>query len=139
MNNEVHALTVSELIDERPLGRFQLSIILLCGLVVVLDGFATQSIGFLAPSMSETLHIPLKSFGPIFGAGLFGLMIASMAIGPIADRWGRKGAIVMSTLTFAIFTFLTPHANTFNQLLILRFLTGLGLGGAIPNAVALTC
>jgi len=139
MDNEVHALTVSELIDERPVGRFQLSIIMLCGLVIVLDGFATQSIGFLAPPTSETLGIPLKSFGPIFGAALFGLMIASLSIGPLADRWGRKWAIVLSTLTFAIFTLLTPHAHSFNQMLALRFLTGLGLGGAIPNAVALAC
>jgi AAHS family 4-hydroxybenzoate transporter-like MFS transporter len=138
VTSEQRTLTVSDAIDARPLGSYQILTTVLCGVVLVLDGFNAQSIGFLAPPISETLHIPLKSFGPIFGAGLFGLMLASMAIGPIADRWGRKGAIVGSTLAFAVFTLMTPHAATFNQLLILRFFTGLGLGGAIPNAIALT-
>jgi len=138
MVNEASTLTVSDAIDERPLGSYQILTIVLCGMVLVLDGFNAQSIGFLAPSISESLHIPLRSFGPIFGAGLFGLMLSSMLIGPVADRWGRKGAIVGSTLAFALFTLMTPRATTFNELLILRFATGLGLGGAIPNAIALT-
>jgi AAHS family 4-hydroxybenzoate transporter-like MFS transporter len=139
MDRGPHTLTVSEVMDERPLGRFQVLTILLCCLVIVLDGFDTQSIGVLAPSISETLGIPLKAFGPVFSGALFGLMISSMGMGPVADRWGRKWAVVLSTLMFAIFTLLTARVTSFNELLILRFLTGLGLGGAIPNAVALAC
>ena len=132
------ALTVSEVIDQRPLSRFQISTITLCGLVLLLDGFDTQCIGFLAPSISETLAIPLKKFGPVFSAGLIGLMIAAMAMGPVADRWGRKWPVVLSALTFAIFALLTARAVSLEQLIIFRFLTGLGLGGAMPNVVALT-
>ena len=131
------APTVSEIIDQRPVSRFQVWIMALCGLVIVLDGFDTQSIGFLAPSMADSLHIPVKTFGPIFSAALVGLMISSMAVGPIADFWGRKVPIVVSTLMFGTFAILTPRATTFNELLALRFLTGLGLGGAMPNVVAL--
>ena len=131
-------LTVSEIIDARPLSRFQISTILLCGLVLLLDGFDTQCIGFLAPSISETLAIPLKNFGPVFSAGLIGLMIAAMAMGPVADRWGRKWPVVLSALTFAIFALLTARAASLQQLILFRFLTGLGLGGAMPNVVALT-
>jgi MFS transporter, AAHS family, 4-hydroxybenzoate transporter len=133
-----HSLTVSEIIDQRPLSRFQISTIILCGLVLLLDGFDTQCIGFLAPSISETLAIPLKNFGPVFSAGLIGLMIAAMAMGPVADRWGRKWPVVLSALTFAIFALLTARAVSLEQLIIFRFLTGLGLGGAMPNVVALT-
>ena len=133
-----HSLTVSEIIDQRPLSRFQISTITLCGLVLLLDGFDTQCIGFLAPSISETLTIPLKNFGPVFSAGLIGLMIAAMAMGPVADRWGRKWPVVLSALTFAIFALLTARAVSLEQLIIFRFLTGLGLGGAMPNVVALT-
>jgi len=132
------ALTVSEIIDQRPLSRFQISTIALCSLVLVLDGFDTQCIGFLAPSIADTLRIPLRAFGPVFAAGLFGLMIAAMTAGPIADRWGRKWPVVLSTLTFATFALLTARATSFDQLVILRFLTGLGLGGAMPNVVAVT-
>jgi AAHS family 4-hydroxybenzoate transporter-like MFS transporter len=131
------APTVSEIIDQRPVSRFQAWTMALCGLVIVLDGFDTQSIGFLAPSMAETLRIPVKNFGPVFAFGLFGLMISSMATGPIADRWGRKWLIVVCTLLFGTFAMLTAQARSFNGLLAFRFLTGLGLGGALSNVVAL--
>lgn len=137
MGTTTHALTASEIIDGRPLSRFQIGTIVLCGLVLVLDGFDAQILGFLAAPVSETLKIPLKAFGPILSASLFGLMIAAMASGPIADRWGRKWTVVLSTITFALFALLTARVTTFNQLLILRFLTGLGLGGALPNVVSL--
>ena len=129
--------TVSEIIDQQPVGRFQIWTIVLCGIVLTLDGFDAQTIGFLAPSMSQSLRIPLNTFGPIFSASLVGLMIAAMASGPIADRWGRKWPVISSTLLFAVFSILTAHVTSFNQLLVFRFLTGVGLGGAMPNVVAI--
>ena len=131
------APTVSEIIDQRPMGHYQIWTMALCGMVIVLDGFDTQSIGFLAPSMAETLHVPVKTFGPIFAAALVGLMISSMLSGPIADRWGRKGPIVACTLIFGTFAMLTARCVSFDQLFACRFLTGLGLGGALSNSVAL--
>src|ERR1700733_2302949 len=95
-----NGLTIGEILDQRPLGRLQIWTMVLCGMVLVLDGFDAQSLGFLAPSMAKTLQVPVSSFGPIFGAALFGLMISAMVSGPIADRWGRKWPIVVSTLTF---------------------------------------
>ena len=131
------APTVSELIDQRPLSRFQIWTMSLCGMVIVLDGFDAQSIGFLAPSMADSLHISVKTFGPVFGAALLGLMISSMAAGLFADRWGRKWPIVASTILFGVFAALTTQATTRNQLITMRLLTGLGLGGAMSNVVAL--
>jgi AAHS family 4-hydroxybenzoate transporter-like MFS transporter len=132
------ALTVNEIIDQRPLSPFQARTILLCGLVLMLDGFDAQCIGFLAPPISESLAIPLPAFGRVFAAGLTGLMIGAMTAGPIADRWGRKWTVVMSTVVFAAFSLLTARVNSFDELVLLRFFTGLGLGGAMPNVVALT-
>ena len=132
------APTVSELIDRRPMSRYQIWTMALCGGVIVLDGFDTQSIGFLAPSMAETLHVPVKTFGPIFAAALVGLMISSMLSGPIADRWGRKWPIVACTLIAGLFAMFTSRCTSVHdQLLAFRFLTGLGLGGALSNSVAL--
>ncbi len=139
VDRESRALSVSQVMDGRPLGRFQTWTILLCGLVIVFDGFDTQSIGILAPSMSETLNIPLKYFGTILSAALFGLLIASLVMGPVADRWGRKWVLVCSVFTFALFMTITARATSLEELVILRFLTGLGLGGAIPNAISLAC
>ena len=94
--------------------------------------------GFLVPVISENLNIPLPAFGPVLSAALFGLMIAAMASGPIADRWGRRWVVIVSVFVFAVFALLTARAATASELLLYRFLTGLGLGGAMPNAVALT-
>ena len=137
MATEPRALTVNDIIDERPLSRFQLMTILLCSLVLLLDGFDTQAMGFLVPPISDELGIPLSAFGTVLSAGLFGLMIGAMSAGPIADRWGRKWAIIVSALVFGFFSLLTAGADSIRELVTLRFLTGLGLGGAMPNVVAL--
>src|ERR1700680_371557 len=125
MDSEPRALSVSEVMDGRPLGRFQTWTILLRGLVIILDGFDTHSIGILAPSMSETLNIPLKYFGTILSAALFGLLIASLVMGPVADRWGRKWVLVFSVFTFSLFMTITARATSLQELVILRVLTGL--------------
>ena len=129
--------TIAEVIDARPLTPFQVTTLALCTMVLVLDGLATQSIGFLAPAMAQSLHLPLGSFGPVFSSALLGLMLSSMVAGPIADRVGRKVPIVVATLMFGTFTIVTAQAASFDQLVTFRFLTGLGLGAAIPNAVSL--
>ena len=138
MGTETRGLTVAEIIDQQPLSRFQIMTIGLCALVMVLDGFDTQCIGFLVPSIAETFHLPLKAFTPVFAWALIGFMTASMIMGPVADRWGRKWPVVISTLIFAIFATLTGRASSFHEVVIFRGLTGLGLGGAMPNVVALT-
>jgi len=138
MATEPRALTVNDLIDDRPLSRFQLTTILLCGAILLLDGFDTQAMGFLVPPISDELHIPLSAFGPVLSAGLFGLMIGAMVSGPIADRWGRKWPIIVSSIAFGVFSLLTARADTLNELVLFRFLAGLGLGGAMPNVVALS-
>ncbi|MSO82796.1 MAG: MFS transporter [Acidobacteria bacterium] len=130
-------LTVNEVIDDRPVSGFQATTILLCGLVLLLDGFDTQAMGFLVPPIAEELGLPLSAFGTVLSAGLFGLMLGAMGSGPIADRWGRKWAIIVSAFGFGIFSLLTPQADSINALVTLRFLTGLGLGGAMPNVVSL--
>ena len=119
MATEPRALTVNDLIDERPLSRFQLTTILLCGVVLLLDGFDTQAMGFLVPPIAEELGIPLSSFGPVLSAGLVGLMLGAMASGPIADRWGRKWAIIISSIVFGFFSLLTARADSLNELVLL--------------------
>ncbi|HMF92870.1 MAG TPA: MFS transporter, partial [Vicinamibacterales bacterium] len=120
------------------MSRLQVRTIALCAVVVILDGFDTQCMGFLVPVISENLHIALPSFGPVLSAALVGLMVAAMASGPIADRWGRRWVVIVSVLVFALFALLTARAQSLQELVVYRFLTGLGLGGAMPNAVALT-
>lgn len=130
-------IDVDSFIDRQPVSRFQGITIALCGCIAVLDGFDTQSIGFLAPAIAEHFAVPLRSFGPVFSAGLFGLMIGALSFGPVADRFGRRWTVIVATTVFGLFTALTARVTSIEELVVFRFLTGLGLGGAMPNLVAL--
>jgi MFS transporter, AAHS family, 4-hydroxybenzoate transporter len=129
---------VARFIDAQPVGGFQIRLLLICAAVLFLDGFDTQAIGFVAPALAREWGVSKAALGPVFSAGLFGLMIGALVFGPLADRIGRKKIIVFSTLAFGIGTLVTAFARDVNMLLAIRFLTGLGLGGAMPNAIAMT-
>jgi AAHS family 4-hydroxybenzoate transporter-like MFS transporter len=131
-------IDIPDHIDRHPVGSFQLHLLLICATVLFIDGFDTQAIGYVAPAVAQEWKLPRGALGPVFSAGLFGLMIGALIFGTIADRIGRKWIIVLSTAAFGIGTLLTVLVQDANWLMVLRFLTGLGLGGAMPNAVALT-
>src|ERR1700675_2188218 len=132
------AMDVADFIDQQPVGGFQIRLLLTCAAVLFLDGFDTTAIGYVAPSLAREWGLTKGALGPVFSAGLFGLMIGALLFGPLADRIGRKKIIIFSTLAFGIGTLITAFVQDVNSLLAIRFLTGLGLGGAMPNAVALT-
>jgi AAHS family 4-hydroxybenzoate transporter-like MFS transporter len=129
---------VAQFIDVQPIGGFQIRLLLTCAGVLFLDGFDTQAIGFVAPALAKEWGLNKGALGPVFSAGLFGLMIGALVFGPLADRVGRRKIIIYSTLAFGIGTLVTAVVQDVNTLLAIRFLTGLGLGGAMPNAVAMT-
>jgi len=131
-------VNVTEFIDARPVSRFQFKVIALCGLTVMLDGFDTQSIGFIAPAIINQFSAQPSQFGLVISAALVGLLVGSITFGMLADKIGRKNVIIYSSFGFGFFSLLTAFAQSLDQLLILRFLTGLGLGGAMPNLIALT-
>jgi MFS transporter, AAHS family, 4-hydroxybenzoate transporter len=128
---------VSDIIDRRVITPFQYRTLLLCMAVLFMDGYDTQAIGYVAPALVGAWHIDKAALAPVFALGLVGLMIGGLLFGPLADRFGRKRFIAISTTLFGIFSLLTAFAGSLHALLLLRFLTGLGLGGAMPNAVAL--
>src|SRR6202163_3282131 len=129
---------VAEFIDQQPVGGFQFRLLLTCAAVLFLDGFDTQAIGYVAPALAKEWGLTKGALGPVFSAGLFGLMIGALLFGPLADRVGRKKIIILSTLAFGIGALVTAFVQDVNTLLAIRFLTGLGLGGAMPNAIAMT-
>jgi MFS transporter, AAHS family, 4-hydroxybenzoate transporter len=129
---------VVEFIDRQPVGGYQIRLLLTCAAVLFLDGFDTQAIGYVAPVLAREWGLSKAALGPVFSAGLFGLMIGALLLGPLADRVGRKKIIIFSTLAFGIGTLITARVDGVGALLAIRFLTGFGLGGAMPNAVAMT-
>jgi MFS transporter, AAHS family, 4-hydroxybenzoate transporter len=132
------AVDVAAFIDAQPVGAFQVKLLLICATVLFLDGFDTTAIGYVAPALAKEWNVGKAALGPVFSAGLFGLMIGALVFGPLADRIGRKKIIIFSTLAFGLGTLVTSLVNDVNSLLAIRFLTGLGLGGAMPNTIALT-
>src|SRR5258708_31659545 len=129
---------VADFIDQQPVGGFQIGLLATCAAVLTLDGFDTTSIGFVAPSLAKEWSLTKGALGPVFSAGLFGFMIGALVLGPLADRIGRKKIIILTTLAFGICALATAFVRDVNTLLAIRFLTGLGLGGAMPNAIAMT-
>jgi len=125
-------------LDAAPIGRGQLRVATLCAVVAMFDGFDTQAIAFVAPVLGESWHIGPERFGIIFAAGLIGIMTGQLTLGALADRFGRRPIILWCTLLFALGSLTTTVASNWTELLALRFLTGIGLGGATPNLIALT-
>jgi MFS transporter, AAHS family, 4-hydroxybenzoate transporter len=132
------ALDVRRFIDEQPFGRYQLLIAGLCAAIVFIDGFDAQVMGFVAPALSAELHIPRVALGTVISSGTFGMLIGALVFGPLADRIGRKPVLVTCALTFAAGSLLTAGAASAAQLTAFRVFTGIGMGGAMPNAIALT-
>ncbi len=128
---------VGALIDDNVLSRFQIRILILCGLVAILDGIDTFSIGVAARPIAQALAFPLTSLGTVFSAALFGATLGAFSFGPLADRFGRKTMLLVAVTIFAVFTFLTALATSFESLIVIRFLSGVGLGGATPCFLAL--
>ncbi len=135
---DASTVDVAAFIDATPVGAFQVKLLLICAAVLFLDGFDTQAIGYVAPALAKDLGLSRGVLGPVFSAGLFGLMIGALVFGPLADRVGRKRIIIFSTLAFGLGALATAFVRDVNTLLAIRFLTGLGLGGAMPNAIAMT-
>ncbi len=110
----------------------------MCGALVFMDGYDAQALGFVGPALRGELHIALPVFGRIVSTGLIGMMIGALACGPLADRIGRKPVLVGCSFVFGIGSLLTAAASSIDIVYAYRFFTGLGLGGAMPNAIALT-
>ncbi|AFK68345.1 4-hydroxybenzoate transporter [Pseudomonas putida SJTE-1] len=131
------SLDVQSFINQQPLSRYQWRVVLLCFLIVFLDGLDTAAMGFIAPALSQEWGIDRASLGPVMSAALIGMVFGALGSGPLADRFGRKGVLVGAVLVFGGFSLASAYATNVDQLLILRFLTGLGLGAGMPNATTL--
>ena len=133
-----HTIDVRTFIDARPVSPLQWRLVALCFLVVALDGFDVAIVGHIAPALRAEWSLGVSALGPLFAAGLFGLMVGALLVGPLADRYGRKTLLIVSVACFGAASSVSALSNDIMTLNLLRFLTGLGLGGAMPTAITLT-
>ena len=131
-------MEVQDFIDSVPVSKLQKMIIILCFVVAALDGFDIAAVGFIAPALIAEWSLTPADLAPLFLSGVFGLMLGSFVFGPLADKFGRKKIIIWSVVIFSIGTLISAFSPNLTVLIVLRFLTGLGLGGAMPNAVTIT-
>src|SRR5579863_2487972 len=130
-------VNITSVIDNSRLGVYQWGIFTLCALCLIMDGFDLQAIGYVAPALVREWKIPSSSMGPVFSAALVGVLFGSLLFSMLADRIGRRPVLIAVTLYFSALSLLTARADTVDHLILIRFFAGLGLGGIMPNAMAL--
>jgi len=126
-------IDVRELINQRPLGRFQRLIICLGFIVIALDGFDITLMGFIAPELKAQWGVANHQLGWVISAALVGLTLGALFSGPLADRLGRRVIIINSVFFFGFWTIITAFSQNIDQMTFFRFMTGLGMGAAMPN------
>jgi len=119
-------------------GGLQLRVAVLCGLIQTLDGYDLSAIGLAVPSLSKAWSLPPSAFTQAFALSSVGIMVGAMLAGPVADRFGRKPTLLVSVALFGLFSLFSAWADSLTTLVLLRFVTGIGIGGAMPTTVALT-
>ena len=130
--------TFDELLDEPEARRLRRVVVLLCAVVTTLDGFDLQSIALVAPAIAEEWGLKASSFGAVFGVGQLGSLIGALLLGRLSDRFGRRRILLISVTVFAGCSLATALVSSVAGLVVLRLLTGIGLVGALPSAIALT-
>ncbi len=130
---------VDDIIDRQSLGPRGYVLVFLLMLALVCDGFDMQIVSVVAPWLAKAWGVAPKDLvGPVQSANLFGMMIGAVFLGGFGDRIGRKKLIVGGTLLYSLTTLLALAASNVTELSMIRFMTGVGLGGVLPNVIALT-
>lgn len=131
-------LDVRRLIDDRPVSRFQVGVAVLCAAIVFLDGYDALIMSYVAPALRAQFHIERAALGPVLSFGLVGMLVGALVLGPVADRIGRRPVLLLCPLIFGAGSLLAANSSSVTELLVFRLVTGFGMGGAMPNAIALT-
>ena len=131
------SVDVQAFLNEHPFSPFQWLTFALGFCVVLLDGFDTAAIGYIAPSLVAEWGVERAALAPVLSAALFGLAFGALTAGPLADRFGRRKVLIGAVAVFGLACSASGVSAGLTELVVLRFVTGLGLGAAMPNAITL--
>ena len=130
-------INIADAIDGSRIRGFHIGTFILCAACLIMDGFDVQVMGFVAPEIIRELELAPREWGWVAMAGLLGILVGAFLFSVLGDRIGRRPILIAATLCFSGLTLATGMISTLPQLLVLRFIAGIGLGGIMPNLVAL--
>jgi AAHS family 4-hydroxybenzoate transporter-like MFS transporter len=133
----VEVINVGAVLDRARFGPVQARVLGLSFLALTIDGFDIQSAAFAAPALTTAWGIERAALGPVLAAALVGMAVGAALFGLVGDRYGRRMALIVSSALMALGSFLSAASDGPEELAVYRCVTGLGLGGALPNATAL--
>ena len=128
---------IDSLVDAQSFGRFNLWLLIWSFLATFTDGYEISALGLAVPHIAREWHVAPAAMGPMLSASLAGMFFGAPLLGLVGDRWGRRPAIAIGCLAYGLSTLAIAGADSVGQVTALRFITGLGMGGVLPNAIAL--
>jgi AAHS family 4-hydroxybenzoate transporter-like MFS transporter len=137
-SNVTSSIDVTDIMDEQKTGLFHVRIVVLCALMLFLDGIDNQGISYVAPALTKAWHLTRGALAPVFTAGIIGVALGALVTGPLTDRFGRRPMMLGTVIWFSLLTLAVTQASDLDELLVLRFLACLGLGGLVPMAVVVS-
>ena len=130
-------INISDFIDNSKIGAFQVGLFTLCAMGLIIDGFDVQALGYVGPAVIEEMGMDTRQLGNVLAATNFGVLLGSLLFTMVGDEWGRRPVLIGATFFFGMMTILAGLSTTYQQLLVIRFIGGIGMGTVIPNATAL--
>jgi MFS transporter, AAHS family, 4-hydroxybenzoate transporter len=132
------AVAAETVLENQRLGALQLRVAVLCALVQMCDGYDLNSVAWAVPSLIHEWHLPPSTFAMAFLWSSIGIMVGALSAGPIGDRFGRRPLMLGSLTLFGIASLLSAVVGSLGVLSLLRFFTGVGIGGGFSGAAALS-
>ncbi|AYF86551.1 MFS transporter [Pseudomonas sp. DY-1] len=133
----MRTIDVSALLDGARFNAFHARVLFWCALIIIFDGYDLVIYGVVLPALMQTWNLTALQAGLLGSCALVGMMFGALFFGPLSDRIGRRKTIMTCVVLFSGFTVVNGFARTPEEFAICRFIAGLGIGGVMPNVVAL--